>query len=646
MSFLNPWFLAAAVSVAVPVVLHLFQQRRTARLSFPALRYLERTEREHSREIRFRQILLLLARVLALVLLVAAGARPFLSAPGSAHPPTAVVIVLDNSMSTGLVVDEERVLDVLKRVAERSLRAATPDDLVWVIRAGEPWRPAVPQSPADGRRTVRETRVSHARGDLSASLDRAEDLLATSEYQSREIHLITDLQRSGFSARDAQPASVPVTVWTRTPEATDNHAVVEAVVAGGLPPIQGQSAEISVRIAGPEGGDPIGVRALVDGRVRAAANLAPGNATTLTLPPSDTAWVVGTVAIDPDQLSIDDRRYFAYRSRPAPATAVRGDPDRFVLEAMAVLEEAGRVRTGSIGPPDVTIAVTGNGLQGLSAGSAALVLPPVDPTLRPALNRRLRDAGIPWSYGERTVSGAAELTGPDLPSGLAETTVERWFELQASDDARVPSRVLAEIAGTPWAVETETASGHEVLLLASPLDAGSSSLPLSPGLVRFLDWVAVGWAGAGRTNPGHLTGERIPAPRGATHVRTPDGARLEIDGTRSVATTGISGHYTFLEEDSVVAVASVNPPAAESDLHPLDASLARERIARDVTVASDLEAWSDEIFHDRRGPELWWVLLLLAVFVLLAEPVLAAAGRVRIPKQANRNHMPAPHGAP
>ena len=44
MGALSPLFLLAAVSIGVPIYLHLFQRQETRRLSFPALRYLERTD--------------------------------------------------------------------------------------------------------------------------------------------------------------------------------------------------------------------------------------------------------------------------------------------------------------------------------------------------------------------------------------------------------------------------------------------------------------------------------------------------------------------------------------------------------------------------------------------------------------------------
>ena len=96
MGALSPLFLLAGAAIAIPIYLHLFQRHETRRLSFPALRYLERTEREHARQIRLRQILLMLARVAVLLFLVGAGARLFFSGRGASHPPTAVVVILDN----------------------------------------------------------------------------------------------------------------------------------------------------------------------------------------------------------------------------------------------------------------------------------------------------------------------------------------------------------------------------------------------------------------------------------------------------------------------------------------------------------------------------------------------------------------------
>src|SRR6476646_2018866 len=76
MSFLAPLYLALGAFVAVPLIIHLLRRRVGVRVDFPAARYLARAEKEHSRTLRMRNLLLMLLRVLALVAVALAAARP------------------------------------------------------------------------------------------------------------------------------------------------------------------------------------------------------------------------------------------------------------------------------------------------------------------------------------------------------------------------------------------------------------------------------------------------------------------------------------------------------------------------------------------------------------------------------------------
>ncbi|MGH7466343.1 MAG: BatA domain-containing protein, partial [Longimicrobiales bacterium] len=132
MGLLNPVLLFLAGAAAVPLLLHLLQRHQGPRVIFPALRYLRRAEKESARRIRLRQILLMLLRIAAVLLLALAAARPFVGFGGVRHSPTAVVIVLDNSMSTAAVEGERRVLDQLKARALETLDAAGEEDRFWL----------------------------------------------------------------------------------------------------------------------------------------------------------------------------------------------------------------------------------------------------------------------------------------------------------------------------------------------------------------------------------------------------------------------------------------------------------------------------------------------------------------------------------
>jgi hypothetical protein len=630
MGALSPMFLAAAVAIGVPIFIHLFQRHETRRVSFPALRYLERTEREHARQIKLRQLILLLARVAVLLLVVGAGARLFFKGRGTAHPPTAVVIVLDNSMSSGLVVGETRVLDRLKDIAHRSIEGASDEDRFWVLRAGEPWLPALPGDAADARAAIDDTQPTDAHGALDAAIERAAGLLAASGFDQQEIHLLSDLQESAFPPAGEQPGgSIPIVVWTTDDEIPLNTGLKSVVVGGGLPPLEGQRSEVTIAALASESDTArLPVRLVVNERIRGAASVPAGSATSVGLPPTGAGWVRGYADSDPDALRADDRRFFAFRSRPAPAVAMTGAPGLFADQALSVLEQAGRISRGAVATSDLLVSDEGLGLESLPASASVLVLPPTDPTRLPALNRRLSDAGVPWRVESRAAFGEAELAGRLLPPSLAGVRALRWYRLRLMGESDNASSVLADAGGDPWIVQGQDAIGRRYLLVASPLDEGSSTLPVSSSMLQFFDWAASEWAGAGGTTTEYLAGDHISAPRPATHVRLPGGVEIEIDGTRMVRGTGQAGFYTFLSGDTEVSVFALNVPGEESRLARISSHDLEAHLGTDVTTVDREAQWGRSVFRARQGPELWWPLLLAAALLLAIEALVAASGRV------------------
>lgn len=631
MGALNPLFLLAGAAISIPIWLHLFQKHETRRIIFPALRYLERTEREHARTIRLRQLLLMLTRIVILILLVAAGARLYFGGRGTAHPATAAVIVLDNSLSSGLVVGDVRVLDRLKELAAAALDEATSEDRFWLVRAGEPWIPAIPGTATEVRASVEETEPSDAGGDLSGALERAARLLETSGMEHREIHLLSDLQATGFTtgSRPGPAGAFDVVAWTGQRAQGTNRALTSVMVGAGLPPLEGQRADVTVsalETTSEEDTVRVPARLIVNERIRGAATLAPGSETTIALPPSGTGWIEGYVDADPDALRADDRRFFAFRSRPAPQVARAGDVSVFVAEALGVLENAGRVRPAAAGDADALVSGNGEGLDRRSSRTASLIVPSDDPALLPALNRRLAEAGIPWVYEPSATAGERELEGVALPESLSGVRVRARYELTLAGDPPAPSRTLAEVGGRPWAVEGSDGAGRRYLLIGSPMDASGTTLPVSTGMLRFIDWVAGAWAGAGGAQAEVTTGSHLPAPAAATSVRFPDGTESEIDATRVVRGTGVAGLYTFLAADSVVAIVALNPPPEESRLEPLAEENFPDAIGRSVTEVDRAGSWPRAVFRSRQGPELWWPFLLAGLALLILESLMATSG--------------------
>jgi len=664
MGFLSPIFLLAGLAVAVPLILHLFHRHDAKRMVFPALQYLLRTEKEHARTIRFRQLLLLLLRIAAVLLLVGAGARPFLRGGGGVHEPTATVLILDNSMSSGLIRGGARVLDLLKAVALRSIERASDEDRIWLIRAGEPWEPAITGSRADLRAAVLETDATDARGDLRTALERAVVLASGAGLPAAEIHLISDLQASAFGGigsptgavpigavtagavpTGAVPAgavstgsvpgeagAIPVVVFDDRSGDRENTYLDSLMIGGGLPPLANQRTSLSVRLAGDADSADVPLRLVTANRIRGATTAGVGISALLPIGPFAAGDVDGYVETDPDDLRADDRRFFAFRVRSAPTLAMSGSPPFFLSEAIPVLIDAGRISLAPIRDAEILISVAGTGVtEAAREGRAVIVLPPNDPALLPGLNRALTAAGIPWRYGPATAVGEAGVTRWSGPVNLDDVRIRSHYTLIPEREELNRGVLVTLSSGQPWLVEGTTPRGA-YLLVASALDEESTNLPLTAALMPLLEWMVSRWGDPQGTQGGVIAGTPINPPPGATNIRDPSGTLHPVDATQPFAATPKAGLYEVLAGDSTIQIIAVNAPREESLLLPIETGDLRDLLPGPATLVRDSARWTRALFSGGQGPEIWRWLLVAAALVLVAESLVAASG-------------PSPHGS-
>lgn len=627
MGFLAPALLALAAAAAIPILLHLLQRHQGPRVVFPALRYLRRAEKESARQIRLRQLLLLLLRVAALLLLALAAAQPFLRGAGASHEPSAVAIILDNSLSSATVSEDRRVLDVLKEHALATLLNAGPDDRFWLIRAGAPWEPALPGDAEATAARVRETEPTAAASDMAAAVTHAAALLATgAEGRAREIQVLSDAQRTAFrGATEGLDEDIAVVAWS--PGAPPvNRGVTAVEIGGGLAPVAGQRSTAAVTIEG-AGTDTVSVRLALDGRTIAAGSAPVGSSAVLPFPARATGTAAGHVEIDADALRADDRRHFAIRVEPPPLVRYAGG-NEFVAEALGVLEEAGRIRRDGASA-DVALLPAAAGIDGLAPATAAVVLPPDSPLELPALNRRLSDAQVPWRYAARSGTGETRITlgaDPDeVLRPLERARVRAWYALERTGGA-TDSVLLSTADGAPWAVRGTRAGGGTYLLLATPLGSEASSIPTSPAMLPLVDRLTGAWSASSAEAPAAALGGSIVLPADAQVVVLPDDTEEPVGGSSSYRLTGPAGVYRVVGARDTLVFA-VNPPAAESDLARLDADELRGWLAgADVETVDRIDDWARAVYRHRLGAESWRPFALLALLVLLIEPLVAASG--------------------
>jgi hypothetical protein len=200
MSFANPLFLFALAGVAAPVLIHLLTRDRVQHVAFSTLRFFAKGAKLVVRRKKFQELLLLLLRVALLALLALAFARPFFGSGVLAGHQfgTARVLVLDVSGS----MQRPGLPAALKKeavAAAGSLEQAR--DVAAVITFADAPAVQVPfGAPIDAvRAAAGSVTPGYGGTNIADALHRANELLQGVRAKRKEIVLVSDLQREGWS---------------------------------------------------------------------------------------------------------------------------------------------------------------------------------------------------------------------------------------------------------------------------------------------------------------------------------------------------------------------------------------------------------------------------------------------------------------
>lgn len=107
MSFLYPAFLWALTALSIPVIVHLFNFRKTKRIYFSTNRFLRNVQEATTAKRKLKHYLILASRILFLLFLVLTFAQPIIPASEQFSANRNISIYLDNSLSMSVPVGEK-----------------------------------------------------------------------------------------------------------------------------------------------------------------------------------------------------------------------------------------------------------------------------------------------------------------------------------------------------------------------------------------------------------------------------------------------------------------------------------------------------------------------------------------------------------
>jgi hypothetical protein len=203
LSFFNPLFWLGVLAIAAPLWLHLRRRRETNLIQFSTLRFLDDQPEPRRTPWRLRDAMLFALRALALLLIVAAFAWPYLQSAGTVVIRESRVYILDNTLShqagDGFSRDRERILTEIGR--------AGADVQIAVVELTS--QPRVVVSFGDERDAARqalsELQPSFQRGSYLAAFRQANALLASSLGERKRILLLGDNQENQWSENANSP---------------------------------------------------------------------------------------------------------------------------------------------------------------------------------------------------------------------------------------------------------------------------------------------------------------------------------------------------------------------------------------------------------------------------------------------------------
>ena len=261
MTFAAPLFLLAMLAGLIPVLLHMINRQKAKTIPFSTLRFLRLSAQRTRRRKYLHDVLLLVLRAAALLLIALALAKPTIDQLGNLlgrSDASAVVLILDNSASMSTVDVGGSRWDAAMAATHEIIDQLNDRDSVALLLTCGPPRPALDrlyQNQEIIRQTLAECRVRHERADLAVRLRTAEGLLRDSQAPNKEIYVITDMQTAAWdsalaSAPAARPDDLPPVILVDVHrEPLPNVALVD-VSLQSAGPVAGLPIQATVRLQG------------------------------------------------------------------------------------------------------------------------------------------------------------------------------------------------------------------------------------------------------------------------------------------------------------------------------------------------------------------------------------------------------------
>ena len=665
----RPDILWGLLALAIPVALHLLQLRRFKRVAFSNVAFLRDVQKEARSRHRLRNLLILLARLLAFGCLILAFADPMLTPKSKAGEAgrNAVSIYVDTSPSMMASGESAPLLQEAKGKANALVESFAETDLFHVFTSGFQGQDQRFLTQPEALERIASIQLSSHSPGLEAVMERSMDQLGRAESASKRAFWISDVQESSHEVDAMTPPDTTVS-WHLLPVQANPspNLWVDSVWFETPLALPDREAELHVRIGHDalDGVDGLPLQLRVDGIPEALGsfNVVPGMPTDTVL--RFTHGAPGPhlveVRIDDAPVSFDDVHHIGYNVSSGVKAlhwsggALRDKTTQAVQQAFQSsdgLVEVDWVQSLPTSPVlmgyDLLVvhAIDAPSLGAVSLVREFMALGGTVMVLPDSLAR-----GTSWITGDASyVRGEGRVTDVQWSHPLFRPVFRSvpsrvdWpvYDRILNRRPRAQEEVLATAAnGLPYLTRMPSDEGGDLYLLGTCLETGNFTRHglFVPTLLRVAESARHGAALAQRLDDTEaLTVPRLPGQRrdnnwrivGASDVQVVPERRSTPQGTSLRWGEGLTepGGYTVLRNDTAVATFGLNHSPDESNLAVWDVEAWRGRTASlgwpDIQIWTQPESQLRNLVEQHiSGKRLAWYFFAAALMALAFETLL------------------------
>ncbi|HVW95102.1 MAG TPA: BatA domain-containing protein [Mucilaginibacter sp.] len=343
MHFLYPDFLFALITLAIPILIHLFNFRKYQKVYFSNVQFLKDVHEQQSHRNNLKERLILLARILALTFLIFAFSRPYIpknqsSGAGRQH---AVSVFVDNSYSMQTLNREGTLLDEAKRRAKEIASAYGINDRFQLLTQDFEGKHQRLLSRDEFNDAVDAVKPSPQSRSFQQIISRQTSLLDMNKSDIRSIYLISDFQKNMYQGGSVKPDSNVRLTLVRVKANILPNVAIDSVALLSAVHRPGDNERLVVRLHNyaEKTAEKIPLKLEVNGEQKALGSFTidAGNVQydTLSFSGLKAGWQRAEITLQDNPVTFDNRFYFSFKVTPQmPVLVINGGTPNKYLNAL------------------------------------------------------------------------------------------------------------------------------------------------------------------------------------------------------------------------------------------------------------------------------------------------------------------------